>query len=185
MTSTCFSPVYPGNSSSSVRGPDLFGEPQLVSTPPPWERRAHDQIPSQLFGSTGFPFPTNVWWQNMVLDQGDLVNVVDPYIVKTTNQGLHVCLPDFFGSDTFYGMAFVDNLVMSSTGDLGSHSVSAYDELSVTVAWSGGMTAPMVRGMPYATAQYTGQVISLRSDILTAKRRRQSLSGPSSDLAGP
>jgi hypothetical protein len=32
----------------------------------------------------------------------------------------------------------------------------------VTVAWSGGMTAPVVRGMPYATAQYTGQAPRLR-----------------------
>ena len=62
---------------------DLFGSPPLVSTPPPWESRSHDQSPTGLYGSTGHPFPTNVWWQNMVLDQGDLVNTVNPYIVKT------------------------------------------------------------------------------------------------------
>ena len=29
----------------------------------------------------------------MVNDQGDLINVVNPYIVKTLADGLHVCLP--------------------------------------------------------------------------------------------
>merc|ERR1711971_490190 len=75
---------------------DLFGSPPLVSTPPPWESRSHDQSPSGLYGSTGHPFTTNVWWQNMVLNEGDLINAVNPYIVKTMNDGLHVCLPDFF-----------------------------------------------------------------------------------------
>ena len=30
------------------------------------------------------PFPTNVWWQNLVNDDGngEMVNTVNPYIVK-------------------------------------------------------------------------------------------------------
>ena len=140
---------------------DLFGSPPLVSTPPPWESRSHDQSPTGLYGSTGHPFPTNVWWQNMVLDQGDLVNTVNPYIVKTMNDGLHVCLPDFFGSENFYAMAFVDNLIMSATENVGAHSVNSYDELSVTVGWN-GMEAPIVRGMPYATVKYNGKTPSIR-----------------------
>jgi len=140
---------------------DLFGSPPLVSTPPPWESRGHDQSPSGFFGSTGHPFPTNVWWQNMVLEQGDLINAVNPYIVKTMNDGLHVCLPDFFGAENFYGMAFVDNLIMSAAEDVGAHSVKSYDELSVTVGWN-GLEAPIVRGMPYATVKYSGKTPSLR-----------------------
>ena len=97
----------------------------------------------------------------MVLDQGDLVNTVNPYIVKTMNDGLHVCLPDFFGSESFYAMAFVDNLIMSATENVGTHSVNSYDELSVTVGWN-GMEAPIVRGMPYATMKYRGKTPSLR-----------------------
>ena len=140
---------------------DLFGGPTLASGPPPWEAKDHHQAPTSLWGTTGFPFPTNVWWQNMVLEQGELVNAVDPYLVKTMNDGLHVCLPDFFGSDKFYAMGFADNLIMSAKEGLGSHAVTAYDELSVTVGWS-GMEAPIVRGMPYATVMYTGVTPSLR-----------------------
>ena len=40
------------------------------------------------------PFPTNVWWENMVNDPGDLLSVVNPYVVKTLDDGLHVCLPE-------------------------------------------------------------------------------------------
>ena len=143
---------------------DLFGSPPLASGPPPWESRDHGQVPTDLWGTTGFPFPTNVWWQNLVLDKGDGVAVVNPYIVKTKSDGLHVCLPEFWGGDFHaYGMDFFDNLIMSSQEDPGSHTVTAYDELSVTVGWSvNGMVAPIVRGMPYATVKYTELTPSLR-----------------------
>merc|ERR1712012_544061 len=75
--------------------------------------------------------------------------------------GPHVCLPDFFGSESFYAMAFVDNLIMSATENVGAHSINSYDELSVTVGWN-GMEAPIVRGMPYATMKYSGKTPSLR-----------------------
>ena len=97
----------------------------------------------------------------MVLDQGDLINTVNPYIVKTMSDGLHVCLPDMFGTDRFWAMAFVDNLIMSASEGLGGHAVTSYDELSVTVAWS-GLEAAIVRGMPYATMKYTAATPSLR-----------------------
>ena len=46
-----------------------------------------------------------------------------------------------------------DNLVLGAAESLGQHRVSRYDELSVTVEWP-GLTAPLVRGMPYATVFY-------------------------------
>ena len=98
----------------------------------------------------------------MVLDKGDLINVVNPYIVKTMNDGLHVCLPYFLGANSFsYAMAFVDNLIMSASEDVGGHSVNSYDELSVTVGWN-GLEAPIVRGMPYATMKYREKTPRLR-----------------------
>ena len=98
----------------------------------------------------------------MVLDKGDFVNAVNPYIVKTLNDGLHVCLPYFLGANNFfYAMAFVDNLILSASEDVGTHSVTSYDELSVTVGWN-GLEAPIVRGMPYATMKYNERTPSLR-----------------------
>ena len=49
---------------------------------------------------------------------------------------------------------YLDNIVLSASEGLGSHHVRDYDELSVTVRWSAGLEAPVVRGMPYATVLY-------------------------------
>ena len=50
---------------------------------------------------------------------------------------------------------FTDNVAISATESLGSHVVSHFDELSVTVTWDGGFEVPVVRGMPYVTAYFT------------------------------
>ena len=49
---------------------------------------------------------------------------------------------------------YLDNVVLSASEGLGSHEVTEYDELSVTVRWSAGFEAPVVRGMPYVTIFY-------------------------------
>ena len=73
---------------------DLFGGSPLIDTSPPWDHVDHPQItPSEFFGQENTPFPTNVWWQNMVLNDGDQVAAVLPYLIKAKNTGLHVCLP--------------------------------------------------------------------------------------------
>ena len=56
-------------------------------------------------------------------------------------------------------MVFEDNVIFSANEQIGSHSVTKYDELSTTVSWSVPVTdakfeVPIVRGMGYATALY-------------------------------
>ena len=76
---------------------DLFGGSKLASSSPPWDSESHNIRPGVLWGSNSRPFPTNVWWQNMVNNEGDGVNTVNPYIVKLSTDGLHVCLPAMVG----------------------------------------------------------------------------------------
>merc|ERR1719153_2009029 len=141
---------------------DLFGGSRLTESNPPWNGAGHPISPSGLYG-TGLPFPTNVWWQNMVLENGDLINAVNPYIVKTQADGLHVCLPTKFSDVNYVAVAFTDNVVMAAQENIGNHQVTKYDELSVTVTWSGGrFETPIVRGMPYATVIYDNLTPSLR-----------------------
>merc|ERR1712142_276365 len=155
---TCVSSSDGSSSATS----DLFGGSRLTDTNPPWNGAGHPISPSGLFG-TGLPFPTNVWWQNMVLENGDLINAVNPYIVKTMAGGLHVCLPTKFSDVNYVAVAFTDNVVMAATENIGSHQVTKYDELSVTVTWSDGrFEAPIARGMPYATVFYDNLTPSLR-----------------------
>jgi len=101
----------------------------------------------------------------MVLEQGQLVNAVNPYIVKTMSDGLHVCLPTKFSAANYVAVTFHDNVIMSAKENIGNHQVTKYDELSVTVTWmpSGGIfKAPVVRGMPYATVFYENLTPSIR-----------------------
>ena len=72
---------------------DLFGGSPLTSSDPPWQHESHHHRPGELFGDNVRPFPTNVWWENMVNDPGDELSNVNPYLVKTKDDGLHVCLP--------------------------------------------------------------------------------------------
>ena len=97
-----------------------------------------------------------------MLNDGDLINAVNPYIVKTLSDGLHVGLPRVFGEQNYVAMAFNDNLGMSSVEGQRSHTVTSYDELSVTVTWSNGLSAPIVRGMPYVTMFYDNKTPSLK-----------------------
>ena len=118
------------------------------------------------------PLPTNVWWENMVLDGGDLVSNVNPYIVKMLNDGIHVSLPTEVKQDeilepvackaqfqvvqpTYVLSYFTDNVAISASESLGDHEVTSYDDLSVTVKWDSGYEVPVVRGMPYVTVFYT------------------------------
>ena len=120
-------------------------------------------MPGDLWGNLEGPFPTNVWWQNMVNDadngaNGALVNVVNPYIVKAEEDGLHVCLPSLTVQPTYVLSGFLDNLIMKAQEGLGIGRPVAqrYDELSVTMIWDNGFVAPIVRGMPYVTVMYSG-----------------------------
>ena len=65
---------------------DLFGGEPVASSDPPWESAEHHILPYHLWGENQRPLPTNVWWQNMVLEteNGELISVADPYIVKET-----------------------------------------------------------------------------------------------------
>ena len=56
-------------------------------------------------------------------------------------------------------MVFEDNIIFSANEQIGGHSIKAYDELSVTVAWDvqvadAKFEVLIVRGMAYATALY-------------------------------
>ena len=64
-----------------------------------------------------------------------------------------------------------DDVILSAKEDLGSHEVTKYDDLSVTVTWSSGYEAPIVRGMPYATVYYDSitPVLTFSANILTVE----------------
>ncbi len=119
-------------------------------------------LPSSRWSSTNVPLPTNVWWQNLTLNEGTGVANSLPYIIQCSTNGLTGCMPGITAGTTYVISSFVSNWTLGSEEAVSAHKVVEYDPLSVTVRWNqagssaGYMEAPLVRGMPYLTASYDG-----------------------------
>lgn len=156
----------------------------------------HQQPPSKIWGSQPkTPLPTNRWWINLVLPDGETVgeNVVAtlPYLMKAMSDGLHVCLPSKDATPTYVALPFEDTLAFGAH-ELGrttaaTHTIVSHDALSVSVAWEVGgspgaqMLTPLVRGMAYATAEYkkmTPTVSFATSPILKVNGKPPDAMGP-------
>lgn len=129
------------------------------TTMPPFTSRTGQQMPSTFWGTLPAPRPTNTAWQNFVLGPGQ--NRVDflPYQLKAVPEGLAVALATPVNTANAVDVPDIKQLVLSSLQSFTSRALDAYDPLSVTMTWraaGGTMTAPMVFGMPYVTADYTG-----------------------------
>jgi len=67
---------------------------------PPFETISHPKPPSVAlwnggdFSSTSPPVPTNHWWANLVVDDGDQLIAPSPYLIKCLVNGLHVSMPN-------------------------------------------------------------------------------------------
>ena len=137
----------------------LLGGDPLGTTPPDWPSQANSVQPSARWSSEllGSPLPTNAWWLNFVVGSESGPANALPYIVKCTGSGLQCCQPSSFGNAQFVGSAWVANWTLGATEAMGNHEVVAFDPLSVTVEWgSGGLVVPVVRGMAYVSAFYSG-----------------------------
>ncbi|MEM1416898.1 MAG: glycosyl hydrolase [Myxococcota bacterium] len=105
------------------------------------------------------PHPTNAWWQPLVIGAGDLPINAFPYMLQTLDAGLFISDPRITESARVIGTDFVVDWRLGANEPLRGRQVRAYDALSVTMGWAGdtgGMDAPLVRGMPYATMRYAG-----------------------------
>src|SRR5687767_5274889 len=60
---------------------------------PHYQPATNSNPPTNLWGTIKAPYPTNVWWQNLVMQDGkDPVSTM-PYIVKAIPTGMTVCFP--------------------------------------------------------------------------------------------
>eukprot|EP00475_Leptophrys_vorax_P028697 TRINITY_DN4172_c0_g1_i5.p1 TRINITY_DN4172_c0_g1~~TRINITY_DN4172_c0_g1_i5.p1 ORF type:complete len:809 (-),score=3.29 TRINITY_DN4172_c0_g1_i5:188-2614(-) len=109
------------------------------------------------------PFPTNAPWQNFVLGDGGMPEVVPPYVVRSSQGGVAASYPSQTVATAFIIQSFVASFVLSALEGLSTHQVTAYDDVSVTLAYSTTTTVaaaaatrpvllvPLVRGSPYLT----------------------------------
>jgi endo-1,3(4)-beta-glucanase len=116
--------------------------------------------PTGVFGGHATPLPTNAFWENFVLQNGDQVTVPFPYQIHATSAGLGVSKPESLTvANTSSTESAGPQIVFGAAAAFTTHTVASWDPLSTTVTWQGAggtMSAPVVHGMPYASALYDG-----------------------------
>jgi len=158
--------LYGGADSLDLNGGEVDGlwhlDPShpLSLQAPTFAQRSHPLTPTGLWAtSLESPRPTNAFWMNLVLDKGDQrINVV-PYHVKALAAGLAIAFPRLVVADSSVTTPDDPQWLMGAVETLGTHQVTAYDDLSVTVTWTasqGSLGAPLVYGMPYVSTLFDG-----------------------------
>lgn len=101
---------------------------------------------------------TNSIWENLMIETGRQPVETLPYRVALTDAGLAVCLPvlDSTSFTTAVIAPSTAHITLASTAGALAPKVTATTDLGCTVTWSAGVAATLVRGMAYATVNYTG-----------------------------
>jgi endo-1,3(4)-beta-glucanase len=122
----------------------------------PWPSLDHPLQPGARLSG---PLPTNAWWLNAALGNGDGVINVLPYLVSVRDDQLAASLAYRVEAPNLVYTFRQDDLRLGAVETLQPPTVTAHDAASVTMTWTaptGAMTTPLVRGMPYVTAIYDG-----------------------------
>ncbi|CAE7463005.1 eng2, partial [Symbiodinium microadriaticum] len=129
---------------------------------------SHTMSPSALWGVVTKPFPTGAFWTNLVVENGDgAVNTI-PYGVKCLETGIHVSYGPTRRSVTnkWIRDTFDTDIQISTVEPYQSRSISAHDDLSVTMTFlaaSGSYDAVLVKGSPFLTVSFGGCTPLLQS----------------------
>ncbi|MQL84206.1 hypothetical protein Taro_016707, partial [Colocasia esculenta] len=103
------------------------------------------------------PLPTNSFFQNFVLGNGDLPEYIHPYLIQSNGSSLSLTYPSRTATTESIQQVFSPELTISAGGGGagGSHVVSAFDDLSVTLDLPPALRFFLVRGSPYITCSTT------------------------------
>ncbi|KAK7364940.1 hypothetical protein VNO80_13688 [Phaseolus coccineus] len=115
--------------------------------------------PSNFFSSTllSKPLPTNSFFQNFVLKNGDQPEYIHPYLIKSSNSSLSLSYPSRqVSSAVIYQVFNADLTISSKQSSSGKHLISSYSDLSVTLDIpSSNLSFLLVRGSPFLTVSVT------------------------------
>ncbi|WCJ25426.1 glycosyl hydrolase family 81 protein [Euphorbia peplus] len=125
--------TFPKTQSSVLPDPSLFFSPSLLSS----------------------PLPTNSFFQNFTLKNGDQPEYIHPYLVKSSNSSLSISYPSRFHNASFLYQVFTSDLTISSSNQSNppkSHVISSYSDLGVILDFpSSNLSFFLVRGSPFLT----------------------------------
>ncbi|RHN50358.1 putative glucan endo-1,3-beta-D-glucosidase [Medicago truncatula] len=130
--------LFPQTHSTVLPDPTNFFSPNLLST----------------------PLPTNSFFQNFVLKNGDQPEYIHPYLIKSSNSSLSLSYPSRFFNSSFIYQVFNPDLTISSQKieplSHSNHKISSYNDLSVTLDIpSSNLRFFLVRGSPFLTFSVT------------------------------
>ncbi|KAK8950392.1 hypothetical protein KSP40_PGU022595 [Platanthera guangdongensis] len=125
--------VFPQTNSPILPDPSTFFSPGLLSS----------------------PLPTNSFFQNFVLKNGDQPEYIHPYLIKSSSSSVSISYPSRFATASFIYQTFVPDLTISSPSSPPSqsnHIISSFNDLSVTLDLPPSLRFFLVRGSPFVTA---------------------------------
>ncbi|RHN50364.1 putative glucan endo-1,3-beta-D-glucosidase [Medicago truncatula] len=131
--------------------------------------------PSKFFSPNllSKPLPTNSFFQNFVLKNGDQPEYIHPYLIKSSNSSLSVSYPSRFLNSSVISQVFNADLTITSSTKTSNekHIISSYNDLSVTLEIpSSNLRFFLVRGSPFLTfsvTQLTHLSFTTSHDILS------------------
>ncbi|KAL2335312.1 hypothetical protein Fmac_016525 [Flemingia macrophylla] len=115
--------------------------------------------PSNYFSSNlvSNPLPTNSFFQNFVLKNGDQPEYIHPYLIKSSNSSLLLSYPSRTSAADVISQVFNPDLTITSKQvSTGKHTITSFSDLSVTLDIpSKNLSFLLVRGSPYLTFSVT------------------------------
>ncbi|KAL7190681.1 hypothetical protein ACSBR2_022872 [Camellia fascicularis] len=136
--------LFPETHSTVLPDPSLFFSPTLLQS----------------------PLPTNSFFQNFVLKNGDQPEYIHPYLIKSSLSSLSLSYPSQFSNSSFFYQVFNPDLTISASNNpnpRSTHVVSSFSDLSLTLDLpSTNLRFFLVRGSPYLTCVATrGVAVSI------------------------
>ncbi|KVI09022.1 probable endo-1,3(4)-beta-glucanase ARB_01444 [Cynara cardunculus var. scolymus] len=124
--------TFPESQSTVIPDPSSFFSPDLLSS----------------------PLPTNSFFQNFVLKNGDQPEYIHPYLIKSSLSSLSLSYPSLFSNTSFTYQIFIPDLTISVLNNPNqTHIISSYSDLSVTLDLQPNLRFFLVRGSPFLTCQ--------------------------------
>ncbi|KAI3808607.1 hypothetical protein L1987_24562 [Smallanthus sonchifolius] len=138
--------TFPETTSTVLPNPSSFFSPNLLSS----------------------PLPTNSFFQNFVLKNGDQPEYIHPYLIKSALSSLSISYPSLFSNTAFTYQIFTPDLTISAQNNPNqTHLISSFNDLSVTLDLQPSLRFFLVRGSPFLTCQ-TLQTVKLSISTIHA-----------------
>lgn len=120
--------------------------------------------PSRFFAPhlLSSPLPTNSFFQNFVVKNGDQPEYIHPYLIKSSISSLSICYPSQFHNSAFIYQIFNPDITISALNNPNPnapHIISSFNDLSVTLDYpSSNLRFFLARGSPFLTCSAMSRV---------------------------